>query len=142
MTAFTASIVIGYGGGILVSASQYQVPVSNDQTSSSLMQQNPPMMNQSMQQMMMNDQNGTQQMMQSMMQNNPQFMLDMTNQTQFIEQMVHYMRQNHNFTQTMIMQMMDDPQIRIQMIGHIVENQEFIQELRQATGNQSSSSGS
>lgn len=73
---------------------------------------------------------------------NPEFMQDMTNQSQFREQMIQNMRQNHNFTQSMIMEMMDDPQIRIQMIGHMLENQEFMQQLRQAMGNQTTSSDS
>jgi hypothetical protein len=63
------------------------------------------------------------------------------NQTQFREQMIQNMRQNHNFTQGMIMDMMDDPQIRGQMIGHMFENQEFMQQMQQAMGNQTSSSG-
>lgn len=41
----------------------------------------------------------------------------------------------------MIMGMMDDPQIRVQMIGHMLENQEVMQQIQQAIGNQTSSGG-
>lgn len=63
------------------------------------------------------------------------------NEPQFREQMIQNMRQNHNFTQGMIMGMMDDPQIRVQMIGHMLENQEVMQQIQQAIGNQTSSGG-
>jgi hypothetical protein len=39
------------------------------------------------------------------------------------------------------MYMMDDPQIRGQMIGHMFENQDFMQQMQQAMGNQTSSGG-
>lgn len=61
------------------------------------------------------------------------------NQTQFREQVIENMKQNHDFTQGMIMDMMNDPQIRSQMIGHMLENQEFMQQMQQAIGNQTSS---
>jgi hypothetical protein len=51
------------------------------------------------------------------------------------------MRENHDFTQSMIMSMMDDPTIRGQMIGHMLENQEFMEQMQQAMGNQTGSGG-
>jgi hypothetical protein len=46
------------------------------------------------------------------------------------------MGQNHDFTQSTVMSMMDDPAIRGQMIGHMLENQEFMQQMQEAMGNQ------
>lgn len=135
--AFAAGIAIGYV--VILSTSQLQMPVWNQQMFNTMMQQNPQMANQWTQQMMQ-DQTGRQQMMTSMMQDQ-QFMNGMMNQPQFQEQMMQQMGQNHNFTQSMIMNMMDVPQIRGQMIGHMLENQEFMEQMQQAMGNQTSSGG-
>jgi hypothetical protein len=105
----------------------------------SQMMQDRNMMNQWNQQMM-TDQMGKQQVMTSMMQNQ-QFMNDMMNDPQLQDQMMQSMRQNHNFTQNMIMSMMDDPEIRGQMIGHMLENQEFMDEMQSAMGGNQTSSG-
>ena len=50
--------------------------------------------------------------------------------------------QNHNFTKGRLMNMMDDPEIRGgQMIGHMMENQEIVEQFQQSIGNQTGSGG-
>jgi uncharacterized protein (DUF736 family) len=66
------------------------------------------------------------------MMQNQQFMQGMMDDPEFRRQMVQNMRDNHDFTQGMLMDMMDDPELRQQMIGHMLENQEFMQEMRLA----------
>jgi len=56
------------------------------------------------------------------------------NDAQFRAQIIEYMNKHHDFTQDMIMRMIDDPKIRFQMIGHMLENQEFMEEFRKAMG--------
>jgi hypothetical protein len=48
------------------------------------------------------------------------------NSTQVIDQM----KQDHQFTQDVIMAMLNDPDMRLQMIGHMTENQEAMQEMK------------
>lgn len=42
------------------------------------------------------------------------------------------MKQNHDFTMNMIKSMMNDPTLRTQMIGRMMENQEFMAEMAKA----------
>lgn len=52
------------------------------------------------------------------------------------QQMTKMMNQNHDFMQQMMMEMINDPNIRLQMIGHMTENPEMMQQLSKImTGN-------
>lgn len=112
---FFVGLAAGYG---LFGTLHPQMSIANEQQIPSQMKQNPQMLNQWTQQMMQN-QTGRQQMMTSVVQNH-QFMSEMMNQTQFREQIIANMKQNHSFTQGMLMDMMNDPQLRTQMIGHLL----------------------
>lgn len=102
-----------------------------------------PMMNS-----MMNDPQMRQQMLTMMMQNqtmmnsmmNDMQMMNMLNQTigtntntqspNHTHEVITQMKQNHQFTQDVIMAMLNDPDMRLQMIGHMTENQEAMQEMK------------
>jgi uncharacterized membrane-anchored protein YhcB (DUF1043 family) len=111
---FLAGIAIGYV--IFIAGNS---AMGNQQTMFSNMMQDPQIMDKWNQQMM-NSPTGRQHMMLSMMQNQ-QFMNEMMNNHQFQDQTIEQMKQNHDFTQGMLMDMMDDPEIRGQMIGRMVE---------------------
>jgi hypothetical protein len=50
--------------------------------------------------------------------------------------------QNHNFTKGRLMNMMDNSEIRGgQMIGHMMENQEIVEQFQESIGNQTGSGG-
>ena len=132
---FLVGIAIGY---VAFASAQSSMGSWSPQMMDNMMTQNPQMVNQWNQQIM-NSQTGRQQMVTSVMQS-PQFMSEMMNNTQFQGQMIAQMKQNHNFMQSMIMNMIDDPQIRSQMMGHMLENREFMQQMQQALGNQASTS--
>lgn len=102
-----------------------------------------PMMN-----YMMNDPQMQQQMLTMMMQNptmmnsmmNDMQMMNMLNQTigtntntqspNHTHEVINQMKQDHQFTQDVIMAMLNDPDMRLQMIGHMTENQEAMQEMK------------
>ena len=95
---------------------------------------------------MMNDQQMRQQMMIMMMQNPTMMnsmmrdipMMTMLNNqtigtnmnTQITQEVIDQMKQNHQFTQDMITAMLNDPDLRLQIIGHMTENQEAMQQMK------------
>jgi len=79
---------------------------------------------------MMKDQQFNQMMMGYMMQNPDQVNSWMMQNPQHIQQMTTAMNANHDFMQAMLKQMIDDPAIRMQMLGHMTENQEAMQQMR------------
>jgi len=52
------------------------------------------------------------------------------------------MSENHGFMMEMMMVMIKDPNLRLQMIGHMTENQEAMQQMMQMMGNMSGMMGS
>jgi hypothetical protein len=48
---------------------------------------------------------------------------------QHVTQMTELMRNNHDFMQEMMKQMINDPDLRLQMIGHMSENQEVMNQM-------------
>ena len=75
-------------------------------------------------------------MMNSMMNNMPMMNI-LNNQTmgtnmntQITQEVIDQMKQNHQFTQDMITAMLNDPDLRLQIIGHMTENQEAMQQMQ------------
>lgn len=66
---------------------------------------------------------------QSMTQNTSQMNSWMPN-TQHVQEMATTMKENHDFMQQMIMEMINDPDMRLQMIGHMTENQDAMQQMK------------
>jgi hypothetical protein len=122
---------IGVGYSIFASTTAPQSQLFGPQMMQQF-QQNPQMMNQWNQQMM-DSEFGRQQMMMSAMQNE-QFMHEMMDDSQFQSEMRQYMNENHDFLQGTLMDMMDDPAIRAQMVGHMLEHDEARQQLCDAIG--------
>ena len=50
--------------------------------------------------------------------------------TQITQEVIDQMKQNHQFTQDMITAMLNDPDMRLQVIGHISENSEAMQQMK------------
>ncbi|MEK6865954.1 MAG: hypothetical protein AABX46_00765, partial [Thermoproteota archaeon] len=53
------------------------------------------------------------------------------NNPQHVEHMTEMMNQNHDFMQQMMSEMINDPNTRLQMLGHMTENPEIIQQMRE-----------
>jgi len=134
-----AIFIVGLGIGSIMKqntgpqmmSSQQMQQIMNDPQQRALwnqqMMNNPQAINQWMNTMMDNPQ--TQSQMMALMANNPQMNKWMTD-TQHVKQMTELMRNNHDFMQMMIKQMIDDPNIRLQMIGHMSENHEAMNQMR------------
>lgn len=67
---------------------------------------------------------------------NPDAMYQWMNNPQHVKQMTDLMRNNHYLMQQMMMEMINDPAIRLQMLGHMSENQEAMQEMSQMVDGQ------
>ena len=80
---------------------------------------------------MMKDQQFNQMMMSYMMQNPAQVDMWMTQNLQHIPQITKTMKENHAFMQEMMIAIINDPDLRLQMLGHMSENQEAMQQMRQ-----------
>jgi hypothetical protein len=52
------------------------------------------------------------------------------NSTKFQSMLIEHMKENHQLTQTTIVAMMDDPELRGQLLGHMWDNKEFLNEVR------------
>ena len=80
------------------------------------------------QQIMMQDSQFRQQMMESITQD-PEAMRVWMQNTQHAEEMGIMMRDNHDFAMQMMFTIIEDPAIRLQMLGHMTENQEAMQQM-------------
>jgi len=80
------------------------------------------------QEMMMQDPQFRQQVMESITQDPSTMRLWMEN-TQHAEEMATMMKGNHDFTMEMMFTMIEDPALRLQMIGHLAENPEAMQQM-------------
>ncbi len=88
------------------------------------------MLNPQQMQSMMNDPQQMAQWQQTMM-NNPEAMNQWMQEPQHVRQITELMKNNHDFMQQMMMEMINDPSIRLQILGHMSENQEAMQQMRQ-----------
>ena len=57
----------------------------------------------------------------------------MTQNPQHVQQMTKTMKENHEFMQEMMSAIINDPNLRLQMLGHMSENQEAMQQMMQMT---------
>jgi len=135
------SIIIQNTRSPMMNAQQMQQMMGDSQQRALWNQQmmnNPQAMNQWMNTMMDNPQ--TQSQMMALMTNNPQMNKWMAD-PEHVKQMTELMRSNHNFMQEMMKQMIKDPDIRLQMIGHMSENQEAMNQMRMMFNGTNSTSG-
>jgi len=80
------------------------------------------------QQTMMNEPQFNQQMMESLIQD-PEAMRIWMQNSQHAEDMGIMMRENHDFAMQMMNTIIEDPAIRLQMLGHMTENQEAMNQM-------------
>jgi len=80
------------------------------------------------QQTMMNEPQFNQQMMESLIQD-PEAMRIWMQNSQHAEDMGIMMRENHDFAMQMMNIIIEDPAIRLQMLGHMTENQEAMNQM-------------
>ena len=151
---------------MMMTPQQMQQMMNNPQSMQqfhNMMINDPQHMNQMMGPMMnsmMNDPQMRQQMMTMMMQN-PTMMNSMINNMPMInmlnnktigtnmnmytpkiaQEVIDQMKQNHQFTQDMITAMLNDPDMRLQIIGHMTENQEVMQQMQMMLNDTGSMSG-
>ena len=85
------------------------------------------------QQMMMQSPEHRQQMMDAMTQD-PEDMRRWMANTQHIQQMGQVMGENHDFMMEMMTEIMNDPDLRLQMVAHMTENPEAMQMMMQLIG--------
>lgn len=85
-------------------------------------------------QQMMNDPQFRQQMFQHMMQNHDDMMEWMAKDPQHVEQMSKIMKEDHMFMSKMMSTMMNDSDLRLQMMGHMSENPEAFKEMMNMMG--------
>jgi len=85
------------------------------------------------QQTMMQDPQFRQEMMESITQD-PDAMRAWMQNTQHAEDMGTMMRGNHDFAMQMMYTIIEDPAIRIQMLGHMTENQETMDQMMSMMG--------
>ncbi len=74
-----------------------------------------------------------------LMTNNPEEMGKWFADTDHVMQMAKTMKENHEFMQEMMVEIIDDPSLRLQMLGHMTENQEAVQQMKKLTENVDSS---
>ena len=85
------------------------------------------------QQTMMYDPQFRQQMMNSITQD-PDMMRIWMQDTQHAEEMGMMMRDNHDFAMQMMYTIIEDPTIRLQMLGHMTESPEMMEQMMDMTG--------
>ncbi|HWP78410.1 MAG TPA: fibronectin type III domain-containing protein [Candidatus Nitrosotenuis sp.] len=126
----------GLGIGYAVFQSTQISPMMNQQQMMNQFRGNPQLMRdmfsdpQFMQEMM-RDQQFNQMMMSYMMQNPEQVDMWMIQNPQHVQQMSKAMKENHEFMQEMMFEIINDPDLRLQMLGHMTENQETMQQMQQ-----------
>ena len=70
-----------------------------------------------------------------MMSQNPKMMANwMVHDPKHVEEMATAMRENHDFMMEMMSVMMNDPALRLQMLGHMTENPESMEQMKKMMG--------
>jgi len=98
----------------------------NQELFDQMMSQNPKMMGNWME-TMMQDAQFHDQMMNYMAKNPEQMNQWMTHDPKHVEEMSTAMKENHNFMMEMISVILNDPDLRLQIMGHMTENQEVME---------------
>jgi len=101
----------------------------NQQLFDQMMSQNPKMTAQWMETMMPEAQFHDQ-VMDYMVKNPEQMNQWMVQDPKHVEEMSTAMRENHDFMMTMISVMINDPALRLQMLGHMTENPESMEQMK------------
>ena len=132
---FFVGLAIGYM--VFLAAYQPQTMMTQNQLLQQMMMQSPQHQQQMMDQMWKNHPNLREQMMESVAEN-PQQMRQWMQDTKHIEEMSEVMRENHDFMTEMMQVIIEDPTMRLHMIGHMTENQEARDLMMIMMGNMSS----
>ena len=119
---FFAGLGIGYA--IFSNSEQSVNPFHDRVMFNHMMEQN----NQAMS-WMMDDSHLRQQMFQQMIENSEQMREWIANDPRHIKEMTEIMKEDHMFMSQMMTTMMNDPDLRFQMIGHMAENPEALREM-------------
>jgi YVTN family beta-propeller protein len=64
----------------------------------------------------------------------PEQMRQWMESSHHVQQMTQIMKENHDFMMEMMLIMVEDPSLRLQMIGHLTENPEALKQLKQVLG--------
>ncbi len=70
-----------------------------------------------------------------LMTNNPEEMGKWFADKDHVVEMAKTMKENHEFMQEMMVEIIDDPSLRLQMLGHMTENQEALEQMKKLTEN-------
>jgi len=106
---------------------------ANQEIFDQMMSQNPKMTTNWMETMMQEAQFHNQAM--DYMAKNPEQMNQwMVQDPKHVEEMATAMKENHDFMMAMMSVMMNDPALRLQMLGHMTENQESIEMMKKMMG--------
>ena len=127
---------VGIGVSYAIFASTYDpntMKFQNQELFDQMMSQNPKMKANWMETMMQDEQFHDQAM--DYMAKNPEQMNQwMVQDPKHVEEMATAMRENHDFMMAMMSVMMNDPDLRLQMMGHMTESQEAMEMMNKMMG--------
>jgi len=127
-----AVFFVGIGVSYTIFSSTYDpntIKFQNQQLFDQMMSQNPKMTAQWMVTMMQDTQFHNQAM--DYMAKNPEQMNQwMVQDPKHVEEMATAMKENHDFMMVMMSVMMNDPALRLQMLGHMTENPESMEQMK------------
>ncbi len=127
---------VGIGVSYAIFADTYDpntMKFQNQELFDQMMSQNPKMMANWME-TMMEDTQFHDQAMDYMAKNPEQMNQWMVKDPKHVEEMATAMKENHGFMMEMMSVMMNDPALRLQMLGHMTENQEAMEMMKKMMG--------
>jgi len=131
-----AVFFVGIGVSYAIFSSTYDpntMKFQNQQLFDQMMSQNPKMTTLWMETMMQDTQFHDQAM--DYMAKNPEQMNQwMVQDPKHVEEMSTAMKENHDFMMAMMSVMMNDPALRLQMLGHMTENTESMEQMKKMVG--------
>ena len=129
---------VGIGVSYAIFSSTYDpstMKLANQNMFDQMMSQNPKMMANWMQTMMQDTQFHDQAM--DYMAKNPEQMNQwMVHDPKHVEEMSIAMRENHDFMMEMMSVMINDPALRLQLLGHMTENPESMEQMKKMIGSE------
>ena len=128
---FVTGIGIGYG---VFSSSQVMPSTMVDGSVGSGMMMDSGMMNQQSMQQMMQDPTFRNEMMEVMIQDTDHMNQWMKDDPQHVSLMIEKMKVNHDFMMGMVVPMVQDPGLRLQLLGHMTESPEAMAQMQQMIG--------
>jgi len=134
---------VGIGVSYAIFSSTYNpnsMKFANQELFDQMMSQNPKMMANWME-TMMQDAQFHDQVMDYMAKNPEQMNQWMIHDPKHVEEMSTAMRENHDFMMAMMSVMMNDPALRLQMLGHMTENPESVEQMKKMMGQNMMGSG-